>query len=68
MKPNEPYDIKISFYQKNHNDSFDFDGKGGSLTSFMVGSLKSKLGRGRSLIFRPKNCATLNVDICNRFT
>jgi len=31
MKPNELCDIKISFCQKNHNDSFDFDGKGGTL-------------------------------------
>jgi len=31
MKPNESCDIKVSFCQKNRNDGFDFDGKGGTL-------------------------------------
>jgi len=31
MKPNEPCDIKISFCQKSHRDSFNFVRKGGTL-------------------------------------
>jgi len=41
MKPNEPCNIKISFCQKNYNDSFDFDGKGGTLSPRVLSLDKS---------------------------